>query len=51
LFDQRMLEHMVDAHQSGRRDYSAPLWTTLMFEAFLRNTMGAGGNVSLRATG
>jgi asparagine synthase (glutamine-hydrolysing) len=51
LFDQRMLEHMVDAHQSGRRDYSAPLWTTLMFEAFLRNTMGAGGRVSLRATG
>jgi asparagine synthase (glutamine-hydrolysing) len=51
LFDQRMLEHMVDAHQSGRRDYSAPLWTTLMFEAFLRNTMGARGSVSLRATG
>jgi asparagine synthase (glutamine-hydrolysing) len=51
FFDHRMLEHMVDAHQSGRRDYSAPLWTTLMFEAFLRNTMGADGRVSLRATG
>jgi asparagine synthase (glutamine-hydrolysing) len=21
------LEHLVDAHQSGARDYSAPLWT------------------------
>ena len=33
----RYLEHLVDAHQSGARDYSAPLWTLLMFEAFLRN--------------
>ena len=24
-------------HQSGRRDYSASLWTLLMFDAFLRN--------------
>ena len=27
-------------HQSGRRDYSAPLWTLLMFEAFLRQHDG-----------
>jgi asparagine synthase (glutamine-hydrolysing) len=27
------LQHLVDAHQSGARDYSAPLWTLLMFEA------------------
>ena len=31
------LEHLVQAHQSGARAYSAPLWTLLMFEAFLRN--------------
>jgi asparagine synthase (glutamine-hydrolysing) len=30
---------LVDAHDSGARDYSAPLWTLLMFEAFLRNVM------------
>ena len=30
------LQHLVDAHQSGARDYSAPLWALLMFEAFLR---------------
>ena len=30
------LRHLVEAHQSGARDYSAPLWTLLMFESFLR---------------
>ncbi|EHR71999.1 asparagine synthase, glutamine-hydrolyzing [Burkholderiales bacterium JOSHI_001] len=38
-FNPAYLAHLVDAHQSGRRDYSAPLWTLLMFEAFLRNVM------------
>jgi asparagine synthase (glutamine-hydrolysing) len=51
FFDSRMLEHMVDAHQSGQRDYSAPLWTTLMFEAFLRNCLGAGDQPRFLATG
>ena len=36
-------EHLVDAHQSGRRDYSAPLWTLLMFDAFLRLGERPGG--------
>jgi asparagine synthase (glutamine-hydrolysing) len=27
----------VDAHQSGAKDYSASLWTVMMFEAFLRH--------------
>jgi asparagine synthase (glutamine-hydrolysing) len=42
LFQRRILERLVDAHQSGRRDHSAPLWTLLMFEAFLRNVLHAG---------
>ena len=29
----------MEAHASGARDYSAPLWTLLMFDAFLRNVM------------
>ena len=29
-------------HESGVRDYSAPLWTLLMFDAFLRNVVDAG---------
>jgi asparagine synthase (glutamine-hydrolysing) len=36
LFEQRTIERFIDAHQSGRRDYSASLWTLLMLEAFLR---------------
>ncbi|WP_374243277.1 XrtA/PEP-CTERM system amidotransferase [Zoogloea sp.] len=38
IFNRDYLQHLVDAHQSGARDYSAPLWTTMMFEAFLRNS-------------
>jgi asparagine synthase (glutamine-hydrolysing) len=37
MFDRKVLQHLVDAHQSGVRDYSSPLWALLMFEAFLRN--------------
>ena len=36
-FNRGYLQHLVDAHQNGTRDYSAPLWTLLMFEAFLRS--------------
>lgn len=39
IFNHDYLRHLVDAHQSGARDYSASLWTLMMFEAFLRNTM------------
>jgi asparagine synthase (glutamine-hydrolysing) len=38
-FERRYLEHLVDAHQRGVRDYSTPLWSLLMFEAFLRNVV------------
>lgn len=37
-FNAAYLKHLVDAHQSGASDYSAPLWTLLMFDAFLRNS-------------
>jgi len=36
LFDHDYLKKLVDQHQSGIRDYSASLWTLLMFESFLR---------------
>lgn len=38
IFDRDYLRQMVEQHQSGRRDYSASLWTVLMFEAFVRRT-------------
>ena len=40
-FNRDYLTHLLDAHQSGARDYSASLWTLLMFEAFLRNVLDA----------
>ncbi len=36
LLDIGYVERMISDHQAYRRDYSAPLWTTLMFDAFLR---------------
>lgn len=38
-FNQKMIEQMVDQHESGRSDHSTPLWTLLMYDAFLRNVM------------
>lgn len=38
-FNAPYLHRLVEDHQSGRRDYSAPLWTLMMFESFLRNVM------------
>ncbi|HPR07819.1 MAG TPA: asparagine synthase-related protein, partial [Denitromonas sp.] len=43
VFDMATLTRMVDDHQSGRRDYSAPLWTLMMFESFLRGNDGRLG--------
>jgi asparagine synthase (glutamine-hydrolysing) len=31
---------MVEEHEAGRFDHSTPLWSMLMFDAFLRGTMG-----------
>ena len=37
IFNMDFLHAVVQQHQSGVRDYSASLWSLLMFEAFLRN--------------
>lgn len=44
-FNAEYLRHLVEAHLNGARDYSAPLWTLLMFEAFLRNVVDAGDSI------
>jgi asparagine synthase (glutamine-hydrolysing) len=36
-FEPPVLARLVDEHQSGVGDHSAPLWSLLMFDAFLRN--------------
>jgi len=38
-FNDAFLRHMVSQHQAGLRDYSAPIWALLMFEASLRSNM------------
>ncbi len=40
LFNAQTIRDLVDQHQTGKRDFSTPLWTLLMFDAFLRCTMG-----------
>jgi asparagine synthase (glutamine-hydrolysing) len=39
IFDRAFLAQMVEQHESGRRDYSSPIWSMLMFEAFLRKEL------------
>lgn len=41
-FEPRYLRELVDGHQSGAYDYSAPLWTLLMFDGFLRQVVDGG---------
>jgi asparagine synthase (glutamine-hydrolysing) len=39
LFDMAYVKGLVDAHMAGRNDHSTPIWTLLMFEAFLRTRL------------
>ena len=36
LFNMQTIEKWLDDHQSGRKEYSAPLWTLLMFASFYK---------------
>ena len=38
--DAAAVRQLVEDNESGRHDHSTPVWTLLMFDAFLRNTMG-----------
>ena len=38
-FDQATIKRLIEQHESGTRDHSTPLWTLLMYEAFLRNVV------------
>jgi asparagine synthase (glutamine-hydrolysing) len=48
LFNAAELRRMVDQHASGVRDHSAPLWSLLMFDAFLRRSASGRGSESMR---
>lgn len=51
LFDPVLLRQLVDQHQSGVRDHSAPLWSLLMFDAFVsqRLPLSEAGDARLSA--
>jgi asparagine synthase (glutamine-hydrolysing) len=38
-FERRYLEQLIQEHETGTRDHSSPLWSLLMFDAFLRNAV------------
>ncbi len=40
VFDRSALAGVVDAHQSGRRDFSPLIWALLMFESFMAKELG-----------
>lgn len=50
-FDMKYLRELVQDHTSGVRDYSAPLWTLLMFEGFLRSHGVGSAEVPAMAAG
>jgi len=45
-FNMEFLTTMVERHQSGQSDYTAPLWSLVMFEAFLRKVLPVQSNLS-----
>jgi asparagine synthase (glutamine-hydrolysing) len=40
IFDMDYLEVLEERHMGGNKDYSGPLWSVLMFDAFLKKEMG-----------
>ena len=45
-FDLSTVRRLVEQHESGARDHSTPLWTLLMYDAFLRNMSGETGSLA-----
>jgi asparagine synthase (glutamine-hydrolysing) len=41
IFNRRFLEQIVSEHESGAADHGWPLWSLMMFEAFLRVSLDA----------
>ena len=39
-FNPATIRKIVEQHESGARDHSTPIWTLLMYDAFLRRSLG-----------
>jgi len=50
LINGQEVRQLVQEHESGRSDHSTPIWSLMMFDAFLRNTMGAESGSAAPAT-
>jgi asparagine synthase (glutamine-hydrolysing) len=51
FFNMSYIRQLVDQHEAGVRDYSAPIWSLLMFDSFLGAVLGAESSEPLRAAG
>jgi len=40
IFNQSYLVYVIEEHEAGRKDYSAALWSLLMFAVFLKSAQG-----------
>jgi asparagine synthase (glutamine-hydrolysing) len=49
-FNTSYLHHLVEQHERGARDYSAPIWSLLMFDSFLRSVLGDASDLKASAT-
>jgi asparagine synthase (glutamine-hydrolysing) len=50
FFNTAYLHHLVDQHERGLRDYSAPIWSLLMFDSFLRSVLQVPSAAPIRAS-
>ena len=48
-FDQATIRQLLEQHESGLRDHSTPLWSLLMYDAFVRNVTGQAAAVPAAA--
>jgi asparagine synthase (glutamine-hydrolysing) len=48
MFNLDYVQELMSQHQSGRRDHSAPLWSLMMFESFLRQLQQTPGQDLVR---
>ena len=51
VFQAEAIGRLIDEHERGRFDHSAPLWLLLVFEGFLVSELGADGRVTAGAGG